>query len=611
MKRLLSLLLCLLLILPCAQAEETPSRLYHFTRLNEAPAALAAALTEALGAEISGLDGYASLRFDQWRYGQAVAKDSQGWVLCGLDYLEGGWQVTASHAALRQDTPPRLVPEAVKYGYSDEDIGGSDGCCSFEIQYDDLTYSWFAASDGWRLTAIHSGDTRIDVSGDTLRLIASDEPAQRDCAFNLLPATLDAFDAAAFSTDWSTLKAMSDASEYGDRSRALISYEKGGLSAEEIVNSTALLPMYEKSDGHTVIAHLFNDVEAEVLAESGSYVKLRVGDLVGWAKSSCVLRGSERASKWWARGGARAGLYGHNSIDGYLSFYASPNEPVQIVARDKVFAPCSLQAILADGKWFLAHSSDGTAGYLPMQAVCETDNFYCAYVYSSDPGKRLNLRSGPGSKYPSLGKYYSGVQVVNRPTSTAVKGWAPVFIEGVAGWVDTDYLCYWSDYLGREWLPPLGVVQDVNEKGLNLRDAPSKKGTVINAYPVGTRVEILGVADAWAHVRLANGSSGYMMLQYLGGEPKKAVNNSFKAQADASLFHYEYDEAKQGLSFVLAGTLPRGKAVRVIQRPVDVWYCDDDTDKMRCGIPNQLVFIQALDGTQYGYVQTPGFDFWK
>lgn len=70
--------------------------------------------------------------------------------------------------------------------------------------------------------------------------------------------------------------------------------------------------------------------------------------------------------------------------------------------------------------------------------------------------------------------------------------------------------------------PSLGVgyatVTAPSGSTVNLRDKPSKRGSVIERIPVGTTVEVESVDSGWAKVRVM--IEGYMMTEYLysGGE---------------------------------------------------------------------------------------------
>ena len=49
---------------------------------------------------------------------------------------------------------------------------------------------------------------------------------------------------------------------------------------------------------------------------------------------------------------------------------------------------------------------------------------------------------------------------------------------------------------------------------VRLRATPSTKGKVLDAFPVGTRVNVLSKGDTWCRVRVS-GKTGYMMTRYL------------------------------------------------------------------------------------------------
>lgn len=64
---------------------------------------------------------------------------------------------------------------------------------------------------------------------------------------------------------------------------------------------------------------------------------------------------------------------------------------------------------------------------------------------------------------------------------------------------------------------PVGCATVTADSGstVNLRDRPSKRGSVTNRIPLGTVVEVEGVENGWAKVRVM--VEGYMMTDYLKG----------------------------------------------------------------------------------------------
>lgn len=598
LRKVLCLLTILALCLP-ACAEEAPSHLYHFTSAAEAPAEIAAEVAGLFGTDITYIDGYAAMRFGRWTHGQIILQDTQSYILCGLTYLtnDAAWKIEYSRTALRQDTLPTLLPEGVEYNYDDYQVSQSDGCDSFKIIYDDLTYHWFAGSNGWAMHTITDVENNLELSisqQSITRYFADDRAgytAQAKSVFNLHSPMLTDFDISIFPTTWEEAKALSDASSYADETQAVTVYAPWDAEQFNYAVSVPYIKMYlSPSRDSKCIAQVFADVQLEILDHQdyssdtvvNDWYMVNTSNIIGWIERDHLLIGSERAAAWnWL--GEYAQVYG-SSAQTKQPIYASSNHTSpssHIPANTRVY----IQLITSDG-WFLVRDEQEALCWMEPDTVCQSDNMHDAYIYSSDGSKCLNLRTGPGTQYESIGKYYSGLRVVHLFDTQYTEGWAHVIIEGVSGYVDTDFLLDYADYTGKEWLPPLGTVQKVNEKGLNLRKEPSTKSDVIAAYPVGTKVEILGIYDSiWAHVRLQDGNSGYMMLQYLGGEPEKAAKNSFSILSDLTTTDY-YGEP---LCY-----LKKGDRIRITERPVS-------------GSAEKL-WINADDA--YGYIPADAANFW-
>lgn len=600
MLRKLICLICLCFLCLPALADDAPSHLYHFGSAADAPAEIAAGVADLFGSDVTYIDGYATMRFGKWTYGQILLKDSESCILCGLTYLdtESVWKIEYSRTALRQDALPALLPEAVEYGYDDYQISQFDGCHSFKIVYDDLTYHWFHGTYGWMLSTITNPaqNLQLSVSSQAITRYALDNSfgftPQAQSVFNVCSAALADFDASIFPTTWEEAAELSEASAYADQKQAVTTYTPWDYDDFNIeyADGVPLIRLYQApSRDSSVIAQIFEFAEVSILDHEdystahivNDWYLIRIHDLTGWVQRDNLLIGSKRASAWhWM--GEYALVYGSSAQTEQPVYAASSRTApsAHIPVNTRVYA----QLIDSEG-CFLIRDEQGAYCWMNPDTVCMTDNLHDGYIYSEDPARRLNLRRGPGTQYPSIGKYYSGVRVVFLLDPQPVRGWSRVIIEGVSGWVDSRYLLTYSDYNGREWLPPLGRVQGVNSKGLNLRKEPGTAADIIAAYPVGTSVEILGIYDSiWAHVRLQDGSSGYMMLQYLGGEPEKAASNSFKLTRDLTTADFSGNALH---------TLPEGTRVRISERPLSydnrIWIVSDD---------------------KYGFAATDAADFW-
>lgn len=272
--------------------------------------------------------------------------------------------------------------------------------------------------------------------------------------------------------------------------------------------------------------------EGTALEERGGFVRVRIADMEGWLPRGNVLLGEELEGEYISGSlDCEVYVWGQQASQ---PVYDAPSDGARVIATLPGYTYMDRLAFLPGDEWTLVRLDDGRTGYMRSAAVCVGSNGRDAWIYSEDPTRRLNLRARPDKRSESLGLYYSGVRVVFLESSERHEGWARVSIDGAIGWVSTEFLCYWNDYCGREWLPPIGTVRGVNANGLNLREAPNGDARVIAAYPVGTKVEILGVTGAWGHVRLRDGNVGYMQLRLLGGEPKRAAANGFAPREDVT-----------------------------------------------------------------------------
>ena len=567
MKKCAAMLLFLLVLLTGAAAEEIwPDNGYWTFPETELPESLRASLDAAGFSGAQVIDGAADRRFGTWMYAELIVRDDAGDVLIGGLY-EGDdtqrWLLTASRTALRQGEAARIVCEGEKYGYTADDVSQMGACMSFELVYPDATYFWFLSTAGWRLFSITTAQERLDVNKDSVALIDEQAGGAVQTVYCDLPVTLEDFDITAYPTRFEELVQRAETLPQSDRTQARLCHTRDE-GDEFFYDDEPPVLLYAAPDtGSRVVARSYSGVNAEALEERGDWVRLRIGGVLeAWARRRDVLLGGERAHQFdWGGQGAQVYTVGAQRTQ---PVYAQADKGAPVLAELEVFAGVSIQAILEGGDWLLVEKDGDVFGYMRGDAVSEADNYYDAWIYSEDPALRLNLREQPDKGSRSLGKYYSGVHVIRLNPEKCAVGWTKVIIEGVSGWVQSQYLDFGSCYNGREWLPPIGVVQGVNSKGLNLRAEPSGEAEVLGAYPKGTRVEILGVTGAWGHVRLRDGSTGYMMLKHLGGEPKRAAENSFALRGDVQL-----GSAGTNAQSV---TLRAGTRVRIAERPHGAWY---------------------------------------
>ena len=571
MKKLLAMLLCLMMAFG-ASAEEEKSGAIAFA--GAWPEMMQDAVRAVDCEKAVPMQGYASRRFGRWDYGQAVAQDGDGYVLVCFVYGEDGWTASASRKALRQDEAPQLWVQAVAEEWSSSKIASYGACYEFEIVYDDARYAWFCGTYDWMLTRMVLPVANVVVTPRSLHW-------GEETVFNTQSNLLGEIDIAALPTTLAEARALVDAAGLGDSSQALLT---GGDDpyAPEIVMYAA------PNRSANVVARYFGGVRGEMTDMGSGFVKVRIGAEEGWIPRENVLLGGERAQQD-AWDGATGQVYACG-LQRYQTLWQTPSETTSIATLEtRVYL--NVLGVLAGGEWLQVMLPDGLTGYMRSDAVSQTDNLRNAWVCNDLPSNRLHLRAKPSTRAESYAKYYSGVPVTVLFSEERTSGWLRVAVEGRAGWMNTAFLLFTSEPSGfLNHLPPVAEVRGVDAKGLNLRVRPDFGAEVVAQYPAGTRAEVMGVVGSWAHVRLRDGHTGYMLLKHLGGEPASAVRNEFAINARAFLM----------LNDVAVARVESGDWVQLCgSRPWLSWTYTDSGMQL---IEPAYTWVNAE--TQYGTVPT-------
>ncbi|MBO7664115.1 MAG: SH3 domain-containing protein [Clostridia bacterium] len=133
-----------------------------------------------------------------------------------------------------------------------------------------------------------------------------------------------------------------------------------------------------------------------------------------------------------------------------------------------------------------------------------------AWVISRN-GHGVNLRSGPGKGYASIG-YYSVGTSASILSAGAV--WSYIRIGSRHGYMMSEFLTTVAPVVPPVPIPGGAYVVSENGKGVNLRTGPGKQYGVIRVIPAGTPVTIITRGVEWHYVK-AGDFFGYMMSQYI------------------------------------------------------------------------------------------------
>lgn len=219
------------------------------------------------------------------------------------------------------------------------------------------------------------------------------------------------------------------------------------------------------------------------------------------------------------------GIVSNPKASDYLNLRAAPSYGATVVDIYYNGVPCVLLSQSAG--WFHVRV-DGVDGYFREEYI---NRYNCAYseevatiVTPNNTG--LNLRSGPGKNYSSLGQYKGGNYVMVLQKGN---GWWKVSIDGKVGYMDTDFL---QDGVHK---PTKGQMNNNNSgvitpsesesyaivtnpkatQVLNLRAQANTTSRVLGQYRNGAKLTVLGHGTEWCKVQDSAGTTGYMMTQYL------------------------------------------------------------------------------------------------
>ena len=224
---------------------------------------------------------------------------------------------------------------------------------------------------------------------------------------------------------------------------------------------------------------------------------------------------------------------------GYVNLRSGPALSYSVVIRATSGAPVT---ILDDSyEWnYVSVMQNGYAytGYMHDSLI---DRGSSVATVTTRNGGKVNVRSGPGSGFSSLGTLPSGTKV-----SVLLKGngWYRISANGMTGFMSTQYLSGSGSTVGNNTGSGSGygsgmqtasqvayVNNPISTQVLNLRETPSQSARSIGQYRNGTQVKVVGYGSTWCEVYVGT-KHGYMMTRYL------SFNGSYVQPASTAPAYY-------------------------------------------------------------------------
>ena len=203
----------------------------------------------------------------------------------------------------------------------------------------------------------------------------------------------------------------------------------------------------------------------------------------------------------------------------YVNLRSGPSLDYSVLMR--VTSGTSITIVDDSYEWnYVAVPASGTTVYGYMHDSLIDRGAAGTASVTTRYGGKVNVRSGPGSSYKSVGSLATGTSVT---VLLRGNGWSRICASGLTGYMANSYLTATSGGSGSSGSSGSGsgtsyttayVNNPRSTQVLNLRESPSQTARSIGQYRNGTQVKVVSYGSTWCEVYVGT-RHGYMMTQYL------------------------------------------------------------------------------------------------
>lgn len=254
--------------------------------------------------------------------------------------------------------------------------------------------------------------------------------------------------------------------------------------------------------------------------------------------------GTQKERSWWTEN--RHALLSPANVKDMVRIYAQPNDKSRVVARGAsgsyVMATEEENGFVHVMYYSDQNSEAGEEGYVKREELVLPDAWEPLFTIET-----LKVKDKLTGSIMESRMLPTKVMVTQKPKDALSFYWSGRYGQWLDGyWVgyanddNEPVLCkageipdgYWVDTykMVMLWLGDLSsckrcwtgdnktygmVVSDSPGNRVNLREKPSSGSHHLNKYFTGTQLEVLDTQGDWHHVRMVDGTEGYMMKQYV------------------------------------------------------------------------------------------------
>ena len=271
-----------------------------------------------------------------------------------------------------------------------------------------------------------------------------------------------------------------------------------------------------------------------ITGQTGAWYSVKTPDgRIGFMNSAYLqVNGSGGGSGGSASSGTAAYVTSANGLN--VRLRSGPGKGYTILAA---YAPGTSCTILTAGQNWCRIKIGSLTGYMMTQYLTTQGGSpytpvptqqpgleYIVYVTSAN-GYGVNMRSGPGKGYPSIGFFSVGTEAL---MVTAGHTWSYIRIGDRYGYMMSQFLTTTKPVNPDPPIVGAAYVVSANGRNVNLRATPTTAGKIITSFKPGTRLNIITRGRDWYFIQI-DGYFGYMMRQFIydNGSPATLTDLQF------------------------------------------------------------------------------------
>jgi uncharacterized protein YgiM (DUF1202 family) len=248
---------------------------------------------------------------------------------------------------------------------------------------------------------------------------------------------------------------------------------------------------------NTIIGNLSHGASVTVNTENSAWYKLTYNGNTGYVSSAFITLDSTQTTN----PNQPKTVY-VNTPGSTLNVRSGPGTGHAVIGNLSHGAKIT---VTDENKEWYKLTFDGKTGYV-SKAWTKADNTQTTStvpqsktVYVNTPGSTLNVRSGPGTTYPTLGNLKHGEKITVTEENSS---WYKLTYDGKTGYVNKSYVKDEQTAVTTAF-PKTGTVNAVG--GVNIRSGPGTNYKIISGLANGAKVTVIKESEGW--YRIENGNT--------------------------------------------------------------------------------------------------------